>query len=194
MRPSAHADKLTDEPMIDVVREFFLGLVPVAQERIFWHGGATRLQLEVYVTEVTPPLDYTTSVRGVVITDAGCAVLRNADGRHVLPGGRREANEDIVATLHREVREETGCSVASLRPLGLLRFHHLTAKPSEYAYPYPDFIQAVFAVRGTAGTFAGDPERYELDVEFVAPSELASLVEVPAYQRFLAAAALKVLS
>jgi 8-oxo-dGTP pyrophosphatase MutT (NUDIX family) len=180
--------------MTDAVRQFFSGLVPAAQEQISWCEGAIRLRLEVYLTDVRPPLEYTTSVRGVVLTDAGCAVLRNADGLHLLPGGRREGNEDIVATLHREVGEETGCSVASWQPLGLLHFHHLTAKPSDYAYPYPDFIQAVFAVRGSAGTFTGDPDRYELNVEFVPPSRLASLVEIPAYQRLLAGAALAALS
>ena len=120
----------TDAAMTDAVHQFFSGLEPIAQEQISWGGGAIRLQLEVYLTDVTPPLDYTASVRGVVVTDSGCAVLRNADGLHLLPGGRREGTEDIVATLQREVREETGCSVALLRPLALLHFHHLTAKPA----------------------------------------------------------------
>jgi ADP-ribose pyrophosphatase YjhB (NUDIX family) len=96
---------------------FFSKLTAVTAEEVVWLGGAIRLRLEVYLTEEMAPLEYFTSVRAVLFTDKGCAVSRNADGVHVLPGGRREGNEDILGTLRREILEETGCSVTWHRPL-----------------------------------------------------------------------------
>ena len=98
------------------VRRFFASKTPVAEEEVAWLGGTIRLRLRVYLTDEMPPLDYVSSVRAVVVPDAGCAVLRNADGVHVLPGGRREPDETLRETLCREIGEETGCRVATSQP------------------------------------------------------------------------------
>jgi 8-oxo-dGTP pyrophosphatase MutT (NUDIX family) len=177
--------------MCDVGR-FFATLTPAAEEEVAWLGGTIRLRLRVYLTDELAPLDYVSSVRAVVVTDAGCAVLRNADGVHALPGGRREPDETLQETLCRELREEIGCRVTTSQPFGLLHFHHLTGKPSVYPYPYPDFLQVVFAVRGTPDEPSGTPDPYETSVEFVALSRLGS-IELPAYQRLLVRSALLLL-
>jgi 8-oxo-dGTP pyrophosphatase MutT (NUDIX family) len=183
---------MNDDHMADVVAQFFSTLTPVAEEEVAWLGGTIRLRLRVYLTDELPPLAYVTSVRAVVVAAAGCAVLRNPDGVHALPGGRREPHEALRDTLFREILEETGCLVTSSQPLALLHFHHLTDKPAVYPYPYPDFVQMVFAVRGTPGPFTGDPDRYEASVELVAPSQLAAIA-LPAYQRLLVRSALQLL-
>lgn len=179
--------------MSDGLLDFVGRMTPVARERTTWADGAIRLQVSVYLTAEVPPLDYVTSVRAVLFSPAGCAVLHNADGVHVLPAGRRERNESIQATLYREVLEETGCTVQSSQLYALLHFRHETPKPLNYAYPYPDFGHLVFAARtGAPRTFSGDPDGYEQRVEFVLPPAL-DRIEVPAYQRCLVAAALEVL-
>jgi 8-oxo-dGTP pyrophosphatase MutT (NUDIX family) len=179
--------------MTNAVQQFFSTMSPVAEEQVVWLRGSMTLQLRVYLTERTPALEYVTSVRAVLMTDAGYAVLSNSDGRHVLPGGRRGADESPLDTLHREVFEETGCLLTSARSLGLMHFHHLTEKPPNYAYPYPDFVQLVFAARATRGSFAGDPDGYEDSLDFVTRSELDA-IEVPSYQRLLASAAAALLA
>jgi 8-oxo-dGTP pyrophosphatase MutT (NUDIX family) len=176
--------------MSDTIRNFFSSLSPIAEDEVAWLGGSIRLRLRVYLTERMPALDIVTSVRAILVTDAGCAVLSNADGFHVLPGGRRKAGEAPSETLYREILEETGCSLTSVRHLGLLHFHHLTAKPAGYAYPYPDFVQPVFVARGERGSFAGDPDRYESTLDFVVPSALEAIA-IPSYQRLLVRHALE---
>ena len=178
--------------MTETLSDFFSELSPVAEEQVLWLGGAIRLRLRVYLTDLLPALEHITSVRAVLSTDDGCAVLRNADGMHALPGGRREADESLESTLRHELLEETGCSVSSLQRLGVLHFQHLTAKPADYRYPYPDFAQAVFSVRGAAHFVLSDPDGYETSVEFVPPSRLDTIA-LPGYQRLLIAGALQLL-
>lgn len=178
--------------MPQTLRDFVSALTPIAEEDVLWLGGALRLRLRVYLTDALPALEYITSVRAVLYTDTGCAVLRNVDGVHALPGGRRAAHESLEDTLRRELLEETGCGVSSLQPLALMHFQHLTPKPSDYPYPYPDFAQVVFAVRGAAQRAAGDPDSYETSVEFLAPSRLGELA-LPPYQRLLVKAGLQLL-
>ena len=177
--------------MADVLNEFLSKLAPRTEEEVAWFGGAMKLQLRVFITTELPPLQYVTSVRAVLFAAGRCAMLSNVDGRHVLPGGRREGQEPIQETLRREMLEETGCTLVAAAALGVLHFRHLTPKPTDYKYPYPDFAQVVFAAEGTAmADFAGDPEHYENDLEFMPPAELAH-VDIPAYQRLLVAEAVR---
>ena len=71
--------------------------------------------------------------------------MRNRDGTHIWPGGRRERGERPQRTLDREVLEETGWKLSRASLVGFLHFHHLSPKPLGYAYPYPDFVQPVYA-------------------------------------------------
>ncbi len=90
--------------------------------------------------------------------------------------------------------EETGCTLDSIESLAVLHFHHVTPRPADYTYPYPDFLHVVFAARGTPTEgFAGDPERYETRIEFRPIVELDQ-VTLPAYQRLLVAAAMRLLA
>jgi 8-oxo-dGTP pyrophosphatase MutT (NUDIX family) len=176
--------------MADDLDRFLSRLAPSVRKDVAWFGGAMELQLQVFITTELPPLEYITSVRAVLFEAGRCAVLSNIDGRHVLPGGRRDGEESIEAALRREILEETGCTVTSVEALGILHFHHMTPKPVDYKYPYPDFVQALMVARATrCDSFAGDPEHYETGVEFVMPAELERMA-IPDYQRLLVAEAL----
>jgi ADP-ribose pyrophosphatase YjhB (NUDIX family) len=172
---------------------FSATMTPIAEEQIVWCGGTIRLQLKVYLARELPSLEYVTSVRAVLMSDTGCAVLRNADGVHVLPGGRLEPDETLEAALLREIREETGCIIEWAEPFALMHFRHLTDRPPNYPYPYPDFVQAVFMARGRPEARPADPDQYEVAVEFASTSKLAA-IDLPAYQRLLVASGLRVLN
>ncbi len=110
--------------------------------------GDTRLEIRWYLGNVRPPLSLVTSVRAVLFHDRTVMVMQDGDHRyHVVPGGRREPGESIEATLRREILEETGWTLAAHHPLGLAHFRHLTPRPDDYPYPYPDFVHPFSSLR-----------------------------------------------
>jgi 8-oxo-dGTP diphosphatase len=127
-------------------------LTPVDEGEAEWPGGV-RLRIRGYLTDQAPPIAYVSSVRAVVLRGDDVLVFRDKLGAaHLLPGGRREGDESIEATLRREVREETGWEIADPRPLGIIHFHHLTPRPPGYAHQYPDFVQLVYAAEAASNT------------------------------------------
>jgi 8-oxo-dGTP pyrophosphatase MutT (NUDIX family) len=125
---------------------------PVDEHEAEWPGGV-RLRIRGYVTDEMPPLAYVGSVRAVVLRGDRVLVFRDKLGwAHLLPGGRREGDEPVEATLRREVLEETGWEIGEPRPLGFIHFRHLTPKPPGYAHPYPDFVQLVYAAEAERST------------------------------------------
>src|SRR5262245_60092140 len=127
-------------------------LTVVDEEEAEWPGGV-RLRVRGYLTEAAPPLESVSSVRAVVLRGDEVLVFRDRLGWwHLLPGGRREGDEPVEECVRREVREETGWEIGRLRPLGFIHFRHLTPKPPGYRYPFPDFVQLVYAAEAEHAT------------------------------------------
>ncbi len=120
----------------------------VVTESVAW-GNLFRFHVASYLCDEVPPPGFVTSVRGIVLVNGLVLVQRDQDSLHILPGGRREAGEPPEATLHREIREETGWTVDAVSMIGFMHYHHLDPKPPNHPYPYPDFLQIVYAARGT---------------------------------------------
>jgi len=94
-------------------------------------------------------------------------VVRDPVRKHILPGGRREVSESLLQTLEREVAEETGWTLTLVMLLGFKHFHHLSPKPADYPFPYPDFLQAIYAARPeTYDPAARERNGYELEAQF----------------------------
>jgi 8-oxo-dGTP pyrophosphatase MutT (NUDIX family) len=157
---------------------------PSIEEIIHWDD--LRLRVTSYLCTETPPLPFVTSVRAIVLNDTSVIVVRAPDGTHLLPGGRREPNEALLDTLTREVLEETGWSIAQLQLLGIKHFHHLTPKPHDYRYPYPDFLQMVY--RAKAQQYLPDAREidgYEIETKFTPTAEALRLPLAPSDHMWL---------
>ena len=74
-------------------------------------------------------------------------IKQGEDQYHILPGGRREGDETLEETAHREVAEETGWMIRNLKPFAFAHFKHITPKLKDYPYPYPDFFWLIYTAR-----------------------------------------------
>jgi 8-oxo-dGTP pyrophosphatase MutT (NUDIX family) len=137
------------------VQQFLADYKPAVTETAVWDD--LPLSINYYLAAVRPPRPYITSVRAVVFKDDAVLVVRDREeNQFVVPGGRCEGNESLVETLHREVLEETGWTIANPVYFGFAHFHHLAPRPAAYAYPYPDFFQ-LFYVAAAGQHFSDRP-------------------------------------
>ncbi len=117
-------------------------------EAVVW--SPSRFRLTTCLHDQLPPLELVTSARALVTRVGEILVVRERSGHHILPGGRRRAGEMLWDTARREVLEETGWQIEAPQLLGWRHFHHLTSRPTGYAYPYPDFVQVIYAASGVS--------------------------------------------
>jgi ADP-ribose pyrophosphatase YjhB (NUDIX family) len=151
---------------MDALTVFLRTYPPQTEEVIAWDH--LRLVATSSLCTELPPDELITSVRAIVCDGQRLLLVRDPDGVHILPGGRRERDETLEQTLCREVLEETGWEVEQVRLLGIIHFHHLTSKPPEYAYPYPDFLHVIYrAVPLRYRAEARQSDGYELGAEMV---------------------------
>jgi 8-oxo-dGTP pyrophosphatase MutT (NUDIX family) len=142
---------------VTAISHIIAGLALQADEQAEWPPA--RLRVRTYLTTKLPPLDLVSSVRALILKGDQILVVRDPIGVHILPGGRREPGETLLQTLEREVLEETGWTIRDARLIGLAHFQHLTPKPDDYRYPYPDFLHLVYVA--TADRY--DPTQREAD-------------------------------
>ena len=150
-----------------------------------------RLRVTSYCCIELPPEDLITSVRAVVCDAQQVLVVRDPVSAHILPGGRREPGETLEQTLRREVLEETGWEIDDIRMLGIKHFHHLTPKPVDYPYSYPDFLQAIYrAMPQSYLASARQTNGYELDATLV-PRSVVEQLPLSASERLFLRVALQ---
>ena len=159
---------------MNVLGAFLARHTPAADEIETW--GEMRLRVRTYLTGDLPPPDWITSVRAIVRRAAEILVVRDPGRWHILPGGRREPGETIEQTLRREILEETGWEIGAPRLLGCKHFHHLTPRPANYPYPYPDFVNLVFVADALRFSATGrEVGGYELGSAFMLLDEAQHL-------------------
>ncbi len=178
---------MLDNAIMRQLTDFLSALVPHARHEARW--GELRLRVTTYLCERLPPLELITSARAVVLRQDHVLVVRDPSGLHILPGGRREPGEALEQVVHREVLEETGWAVNALRLLGLLHFRHRSPKPVGYAYPYPEFFQAVYRANATGfHPHACQRDGYELGAEFQPTAAMQHVALTPGERVLLSAA------
>ena len=174
--------------MAEELATFLEGLSPVVSEDVVW-DDRMRLHVSVYLSEI-PPQRYVTSARAVVLRNGGVLVAQDQDTlRHILPGGRLKENEIPETALRREIGEESGWMVDRIKLLGFMRFSHLDPKQPDYHYPYPDFVQLVYAAEAIAyhpDLIAEDD--YVIGMQFMPVSVVRRMALTPKERMFLDAA------
>jgi len=135
----------------------------------------TPLFLSCFLTDKEPPLELIVSARAVLAGPGGTVFVFDENGPHVLPGGRREGTESLLAALSREIGEEVGCSVlGEPRPIGFFELRNDAPRPETYPYPYPRNFHVVFtAAAGPVTRAPVDPNVH--DGRFVSRKEALAM-------------------
>ena len=78
------------------------------------------------------------TARAIVMSpDNRCVLMHAAKfGIYTLPGGGVEEGESIEEALHREITEETGCTIAAFEPLGYVEENRAHADYTQLSYYY----------------------------------------------------------
>jgi 8-oxo-dGTP pyrophosphatase MutT (NUDIX family) len=119
-------------------------------DTIVWANGDIRLNLKGYFDLQSPPDRFVLAGRAIVARGSEVLVVETPHGNHILPGGRREDGETTVAAIQREVLEETGWVIDSLRPFAVLHLQYQTPMPQNVGRViYPDFIWHVFTAEAS---------------------------------------------
>lgn len=169
----------------------FLGdRAPVVTEPVA-SGDRFRFRVAAYLGADDPPLPLVTSVRAVVLRHGRVLVQRDRTSRHILPGGRRDPGEPPDATVGREVREETGWELGEIALVGFMHYHHVDPRPAGHPYPYPDFVQMVYAGRAISFSAAAKlDDGFEVETTF-RPLADARCLHLPRRELAYLAAALR---
>lgn len=174
------------------LQAFLAPLVSRCTETVVW--PAARFEVNTYLHNQAPPVDFVTSVRAIVLrgqeeSQREVLVVQDPDGYHILPGGRREVGETFVDTAVRELLEETGWQVTVERLLGFNHFHRLTPALPEFRHQDPHFTQLVYVAEAKSYVPAKqEQEGYEIGAEFVGIDQLETYKIAKGERLFLQAA------
>lgn len=170
--------------LADALERFLTSFSTGTTDTITW--GASQIRVAGHLSRDLPPLQYVTSVRAIIVRGDQVLTVRDPNGVHVTPGGRIESGESLEEALRRELLEETGWSLLNISLLGFAHFHHLTPKPPEHPFPYPDFFQLVYAARPDSfSDTAKEVDGLELGATFLPLDEVRALPLTPGKRLFL---------
>lgn len=162
----------------DALHTFLAPLSSQWTEVVEW--PLARFAVNGYQCAQLPPADFITSVRAIVLrrTDelhTEVLVVQDPERYHIIPGGRREADETLTTTAAREVLEETGWRVTIGELLGFAHFQRLTPSPPGIELTGTEFVQLVYRAMAESYDAAGqEKDGYEIGATFVKIAELDS--------------------
>jgi ADP-ribose pyrophosphatase YjhB (NUDIX family) len=169
--------------------EFLASGIKVAEDSTIWDEGRMPLAITYRLSDTLPPLKYVSSVRAVLLHNDKVMVVRDGKNHyHILPGGRREEHETLEETLRREILEETGWTMKGVSLLGFIYLHHLSPRPPDYTFPYPDFLWTIYMAE--ADRYLPEKQvqgKYELEADFRFVDETRELLDEPGQLAFLEA-------
>jgi len=108
---------------------------------VIWPWGPARARFVLLVEP--PPGRLIANINIVPRAGDDWVILRLADGSWEIPGGTLEPGEIYLETARRELREEAGAELISLRVFGGWHCFSLASKPYRPHLPFPEYYRLV---------------------------------------------------
>jgi 8-oxo-dGTP diphosphatase len=108
---------------------------------VTWPWGPARASF--VLLDEAPPARLIANVNIVPRIGDDWIILRLGDGSWELPGGTLEPAETYLDTVRRELREEAGAELISLRLFGAWHCFSLAEKPYRPHLPFPEYYRLV---------------------------------------------------
>jgi 8-oxo-dGTP pyrophosphatase MutT (NUDIX family) len=110
-------------------------------QEVIWSQGPVRAKFDLF-PEGKLPEALIANVNLVPKCKDGWLILRLEDGDWEIPGGTLEPGESYLEAIRRELREEAGVEIQTLRFFGGWRCHSLGV-PYRQHLPFPEFFRIV---------------------------------------------------
>ena len=107
-------------------------------------------ECQVVLTSQLPPRELVTTALAVAFAGDRLLMTNLRSRGWDIPGGHVELGEQPEESVRREVYEEAGARLGSMRLLGYQRLRLLGPQPAGYRYPYPDCYQAFYWAQVTS--------------------------------------------
>lgn len=108
---------------------------------VIWPWGPTRARF--MLLNEPPPAALISNINVIPRCEDNWLILRLSDSNWEILGGTLEPGESYLETARRELLEEAGARLLSLRIFGGWHCHSLAAKPYRPHLPHPEFYRLV---------------------------------------------------
>ena len=118
-----------------------------------------------------PPQDLISNVNLIPKVGNQWLIILDRNGLWDIPGGTLEPGENYLQTIRREMLEEAGAKLLTLKLMGVFHYFSEAQKPYRHHLPHPEFYRVVGVGDVKIIGLPADPDGHVIDIDLVTNKE-----------------------